>query len=226
MKIENATLPWETVTRKGYGVFDLKCVIDATQTLMVKRTTPDDRNPGAFVVMVDGVRISENHHARRPDAMAEAERYFYDLPDFAGSNTGQTVKGAIAMGRQAYINGASIYQNPFSEATSPVDRSHWLQGWLEAFGGQSSQAAIRSLEATARANTQLESDNTYLTASVRVTRLAINYAVNLGGEEGITFLRLWATSNDADEINKQFPGWKDYRDADPQAVKPKPSTDQ
>ena len=225
MKIESATLPWENITRNGYGMLDLKCVIDGARTLMVKRTTPDDRNPGAFVVMVDGERISENHHQRRPDAIAEAERFFYDLPDFATSNTGQAVKGAVAMGRQAYMQGSSIYANPFSEATSPVDRSHWLQGWLQGFGGQASMAAIRSLEATARANTQLESDNTYLTASVRVTRLAINYAVNLGAGDGIAFLKLWATSNDADKLNKQFPGWKEYRDADPQAASPKPSTD-
>jgi len=66
MKIESATLPWENITRNGYGMLDLKCVIDGARTLMVKRTTPDDRNPGAFVVMVDGERISEKPSPAAP----------------------------------------------------------------------------------------------------------------------------------------------------------------
>lgn len=232
MKIENSTLPWERVTRSGYGQLDLKCVIGTDpqnpRILMVRRQTPADPEPGAFVVLLDGYRVSDRHWQSRADAMAEAERFFYDQPEFSSSNTGQAVKASIIMGRTAYAQGASIYANPFPQDTNPVDRANWVQGWLEQFAIERTHKIVAAAEQTARANAQLESDLNYLNASVRAHRLVMNYAAHLATTEkpkvGIDFMKDWATANDHDEFCRKYPGWVEYRDADPKAAKPEPST--
>lgn len=224
MKLPSTTLPWERVAKTGYGVLDLKCVVFDAKTVMVKRLTPGEQQSGNFVVLLDGERVSDRHWATRADAIAEAERFVYDQPEFSGSNSAAAVQTPVTMGRQAFRDGKSVYQNPYAEADDPVSRANWAQGFLEEFGRHGARKAIAAAEATARANQQLESDNQYLTAFARVARLAINFAVNLSKTDkpraAIEFLTDWATSNDEQAFYAKYPTWKEYRDADPNSTTP------
>lgn len=219
-KPEKSALPWERVTREGYAVLDLRLDASATETPRVydiRRNRPNVENPGAFVVYFNDAPISEKHWLQRPDAIAEAERHFYDTPEFAASGNAKLVNAAVIQGREAQQAGASIYQNPFpATPETNVDRSLWVQGYMEAAASQIADKAIAAAVATARANAQLESDLLYMNAAYRQCKLAINYACNFPNAiDGIGFIREWATSNDEQAFYAKFPGWKEYRDADP-----------
>lgn len=208
----------------GFGKLDLKCVVFDNRTVLVKRLTPGEDHGGNFVVYLDADRVSEAHHASRMDAIAEAERFVYGQPQFAGSNAAAAINAALSMGRQAFRDGQSIYANPFDNSNQSVDRVQWITGWMEEFGVTNAQKLLIAAEATARANLQLESDNKYLIAAARAYRLAINFVANKTGtegdwrpKEGIAFLVEWMTSDDAEGFDKKYPEWKEYRSNDPRA---------
>jgi hypothetical protein len=222
IKLPPSNLPWQAVAKDGYAKLDLSLVA-GSHSFAIRRNGPSSDPPGAFVVWHNENRISDRHHMQRPEAIAEAERYFYSLAEFAGATAAKFISVAIERGRQAHRDGMSIYANPFG-AEAPVERAQWIEGWLQAFGGMVSAKVINALTATTQANAQLEADNTYLVAMARTLKVGIKYATEeLPKKDGIKFLSEWIVSDDLDAFTARWPGWVPYRNAN--AVPPAPKLD-
>lgn len=205
MPLEKSVLPWQPVTKDGYGKLDLILKIGGDfGALVIARQRPGDEQAGSFTVWHNENRIGERSHTLRTDAIAEAERYFYQHPQFAGSANAGLVAANLEMGRQAYRDGMSLYQNPFT-AEKAVERSQWAEGWLQAYAAPSIKSAMQSA-------LQL---NASLAVECHVLKRGITYAIDVieKPRDAIAFLREWATSNDPDGFNKLYPDWIAFRDA-------------
>lgn len=205
MPLEKSILPWKPVTTDGYGKLDLILKIGGDfGALVIARQRPSDENAGAFTVWHNENRIGERFHSQRTDAIAEAERYFYDHPQFAGSANAGLVAANIELGRQGYRDGKNLYQNPFT-ADKAVERSQWAEGWLQAYAAPTIKAAMQSA-------LQL---NGSLAVEAHVLKRGITYALECieKPRDAIAFLREWATSDDPEGFNAKYPEWPAFRDA-------------
>lgn len=203
--METTTIPWQAVTKEGYGKLDLQIVTGPPfGTMLIVRQRPKDENAGAFVVYHNENRISERFHSTRAEAIGEAERYFYANPIFAGSANAAMIAATMEQGRQAYRAGQTLYQNPFTGNKS-VERAQWAEGWLQAYTIPSVQAAVQKM-----ANVMNP-----IAAQNDVLKKGIEFALSMGGEpdtKAIEFLREWATSSDPEGFNAKYPEWPAFRD--------------
>jgi len=216
MNIE-ALLPWQPVSAaSGFTKLDVELVIDDTfGKLTVRRQTPREPQHTNFAVYHNDTRISGLTHTKRPDALAEAERYFYAQPQFAKSNNAVLLNVAIQNGRDACRAGKSIYDNPNQRQS--VDHNHWASGWMqEAFKEPMAkmQAALESslsagVTATTRANTQLEEDLRITTSRLAAFAVVGEFMDKLNDTAAADFFRDFR-SGDVDLMSKKWPGWSDF----------------
>lgn len=206
-------LPWQKSTSLGYSGLDLTLVIGSNiGTIAVKRCRPDDASDpdaGKYLAWHNDNRISDNAHARRVDAQAEAERYLYALPQFKGSVTAAMIMALVETGRQAFRDGKSLDQNPHNMA-DPNSRNQWFTGWLEVFAANAASKAINTATATAQANQQLNSDLNYTQALLTIYKLAMQFALSEEINDGARFLRLFIQPDGEKLLAEFYPGWQPY----------------
>lgn len=214
-KIETV-LPWQNVPGSdGYARLDQQVVVDEEfGRLIVRRHKPTETTPGDFVAYHNDKRIGRNH-ALRSMAQADAERYFYSLPQFSKSGPAAVLNVVIENGRKAYRDGLSIYQNPHPRTS--INQNQWVAGWLMQYGDEISMTII---EPTLRANNALEDDLKIATARLQAFNVVLDYMSDLCDDKGlenrhtnemeaIKFVRLFK-AGDVDAISRDFPGWSQY----------------
>lgn len=186
LKKTGAVLPWQPPTdASGYTKLDLELVVDDTfGKLTVRRQKPKEESPGNFAVYHNDERVSGLTHSQRPDALAEAERWFYAQPQFAKSNNAVALNVMLENGKVAYQTGKSIYANPNTRGT--VDHSQWAAGWLLAQNKGIMDIALtrfkNSMEATGRAVEQTNHDLNLVSSRLQAWMTVLEYADKLSSD--------------------------------------------
>lgn len=219
MKIIGANLPWEPVKGSGYTKLDLWLKLTDELRFDVRRQKPNEQQPGNFAVYQNDVRISNLTHQRRDDAVAEAERHFYSLPQFSKSSSAVALNVMLENGKAAYRNGLSIYANPCQR--SSVDHAQWAAGWLEASTAGLVQRIVDQFEggamASARAVDQMTHDLNVTSARLQAWNTVFEFADTLTeakpGAEGE--IRAWQfltdfRSGDTALMSRNWPDWSDF----------------
>jgi hypothetical protein len=223
MKLADNLLPWQPSTDKsGYTKLDLHLQLTAEFWLDVRRQKPREEQPGNFAVYRNDVRVSNLTHQGRSDAIAEAERYFYSLDEYKGSNTATALNVIVQNGRAAFRNGQSVYANPHQKTS--VDHSQWAAGWLEESTRGLAESIVQRFEqgaiASGRAVETMDNDMKVATSRLQAYNLLLDYAEELAdgprpreydssSEYAMQFIHVFR-SGDVAKISKEFPGWSQY----------------
>lgn len=203
-------LPWQRTGQvKTFNRDEMSLVIDDTDKFVIRKLRPNEPKTGNFAVFHNDKRISEKYHEFMANAKAEAEAYFYSLPRFAKSGNAVALESVKRFGTEAYRTGQSVFE---ALKYDGAYRERWLEGWLNGFGDVVVNRLKVGIEATSRANAQLEADCQTLTARNAALIALFEFALTQPTVEKTvdalrTFLHI---KNDPDAMNKAFPEWSSF----------------
>lgn len=195
-------LPWQRVERRKPDMTLDVSSDNKRNVFLCRRARPSEPNAGWFVVLHNDVRISSQRHEFMPDALAEAEAYFYSLPEFSKSATAQAFTAMRGIGEADFNDGVPIVKGVGQYDGSA--RTNWVTGWLTGYGKQVTATIQKSIMATVQANNQLEHDLAITTHRNSVLIMVYEFAITLDTRAS-AFLKDFIVNPES--LNDNWPEW-------------------
>lgn len=203
-------LPWQTA--RIVGSANLTFTLDVStehvpNVFIVRKQRSTEPDPGFWVGYHNDVRISDKRHEHATQAKAETEAYFYTLPEFKRSGNALALDAVKLIGAADHDAGVSI-QKGFT-AYDGAARENWFAGWLEAYAKKALAKLSSGIDATTRANNQLEGDLAYFQRVNQALQMVFTFATTqlTTGDDTRKFI-IDFLHNEADA---KWPAWLEYR---------------